>query len=344
MNESLTADESEAVLIALSQRISANLPLNTALAALADESTSPRAQRVLLDLNHQLESGNSPDLIIGRLQERLPIATSSLLQDGLQMGRMDLLMQSMVRQKQWDRDFRHRILIGLAYPTVILDFFGLWLLALLVGIVPQFKSTYESFGISLPGTTRLLIVLSDVVCGHGHWVIPLILLTVVAGWHWLVFGRLPRKSRRSLFVLPIIGPLLSLREFSEFCETLAILVEGQLPLPKALRFASTGLFDPGLKTTYQHLATLLEHGDSIESAANRLELPHSISLVLRQSPDEMARNLRALSSVYATKGDFAIRSVIIAIDVSVMLAISLIMVMTIGGLFMPLIYLVNGLS
>ncbi|MEI8381315.1 MAG: type II secretion system F family protein [Planctomycetota bacterium] len=344
MNESLTTEESEAVLIALSHRIAANLPLNTALTALAEESTSPQAQRVLRDLDRRLQTGESPNSVIVRLQERLPAMVGKLLQGGMEIGRLDLVMQVMLNQKQWDRDFRHRLMIGFAYPTTIFVSFVAWVSAVLWVIVPQFKGIFDNFGIELPGITKLLIGMSDVVCGYGFWLVPALLAVVTGGWYWLLFGNFPRMSSRSGQTIPIIGPMLSLRQFSEFCEILAILVEGQLPLPKAVQFASAGLSDPTLQATCHNLVTLLEHGESIESAANRLELPHAFSLVLRQPPDEMASNLRALSNVYTTKGEFSIRSLIISVDVMVMMAVSVMIVTTLGGLFLPLIRLLNDLS
>lgn len=344
MNESLTPEESEAVLIALSHRMAANLPLNTALTALADESTSPQAQRVLRDLDRRLQTGESPSSVIGRLHERLPAMVGKLLQGGMEIGRLDLVMQVMLNQKQWDRDFRHRLMIGFAYPTAIFAFFGVWVSAVLWVLVPQFKGIFENFGIQLPGITKLLIAMSDVVCNYGFWLVPVLLAAVAGGWYWLLFGNISRMSTRSGQSIPIIGPMLNLRQFSEFCEILAILVEGQLPLPRALQFASAGLSDPTLQATCHNLVTLLEHGESIESAANRLELPHAFSLVLRQPPEEMAGNLRALSNVYSTKGQFSIRSLIISVDVMVMIVVSVLIVTTVGGLFLPLIKLLNDLS
>ncbi len=344
MNESLTTEESEAVLIALSHRIAANLPLNTALTALADESTSPQAQRVLRELDRRLQTGESPNSVICRLQERLPAMVGKLLQGGMEIGRLDLVMQVMLNQKQWDRDFRHRLMIGFAYPMAILVFFGIWASIVLWGLVPHFKGIFENFGIQVPGITKLLIGMSDVVCDYGILLVPVLLAAVIGGWYWLLFGNFSRMSSRSGQTIPIIGPMLSLRQFSEFCEILAILVEGQLPLPKAVQFASAGLSDPTLQATCQNLVRLLDHGESIESAANRLELPHAFSLVLRQPPDEMACNLRALSNVYTTKGEFSIRSLIISVDVMVMMAVSVMIVTTLGGLFLPLIRLLNDLS
>ena len=344
MTESLTAEESEAVLVALSNRVSANLPLHTGLTALANESTSPQATRVLRELDRRLQNGEAPDAVINTLQERLPASVGRLMQGGLEIGRLDLMMQFLVNQKQWDREFRHRLTMGFSYPTMVLLAFGAVLLFVLLGIVPGFQEIFRDFGTELPGVTLLLIWMSNVVVHGGIFLVPLLLAAIIGGWYWLIFGNVSRMFGHSNRRWPIIGPMVHLRQFSEFCDLLAILLEGQLPLPKALRFAAVGLSDPDLQTLCESLAMRIERGDSIASAAADLELPHVFSLVLRQSAADSARELRALSGVYATKGDFSIRSLMMAVDITVMMAVSIMIVLTLAGLFLPLIKLLNDLS
>ena len=344
MSESLTSDESEAVLIALANRISANLPIHTALTALAEESSSPRAQRVLRELDSRLQAGESPDAVISTLQERLPDMVAKLLRAGLEICRLDLMMQFLVNQKQWDRDFRHRLTMGFAYPTAVVLFFGAWASTVLTGIAPRFKQLFADFGTELPGVTLLLIWLSDALRHGGIWLIPIFLAAVAGGWYWLIFGDVSRLHSRTGLTAPVIGPMLNLRQFSEFCDMLAILLEGKLALPKSLQFAAEGLSNPALKASCQDLAVRIERGEPIALAASELNLPHAFSLVLRQSPDDMARDLRALSSVYATKGDFSIRALMMSVDVLVMMAVSVLLVLILAGMFLPMIRLLNDLS
>jgi type II secretory pathway component PulF len=344
MTESLTAEESEAVLVALTNRVSANLPLHTALTALAEESSSPQAKRVLREMDRRLQAGESPENVIASLHERLPAAVGNLLQGGLEIGRLDLVMQFLVNQKQWDREFRHRMTIGFAYPTVVGSLFGGWVLFVLLVIVPQFKLSYADFGAELPGATMLLIELSDLLLHGGYWLVVALVAVVIGGWRWLCFGNVSAFFSRTGVTFPIIGSMVTLRQFSEFCDVLAILLEGQLELPKALRLASGGLSDPVLQTTCQDLAERIERGESIASAANRMELPHAFCLVLRQSLPESARELRSLAHVYNTKGDSSIRMLTTAVDITVMMGVSIMIVLTLFGLFMPLIKLLNDLS
>ncbi len=344
MNESLTAEESEAVIVALSNRISANLPLHTALTALAEESSSPQAKRVLRELDRRLQNGEAPDVVINTLPERLPATVGKLLQGGLEIGRLDLVMQFLVNQKQWDREFRHRLTMGFAYPTLVLLAVGAVVLFVLLQILPGFEQIFNDFGTELPGVTVLLIWLSNVLRHGGVWLVPVLLAAIIGGWYWLLFGNIPLFFNHSGRRFPILGPMVHLRQFSEFCEVLAILLEGQLALPKALRFAAAGLSDPGLQTICESLVMRIERGEPIASAANSLELPHAFSLVLRQSSHECARELRALASVYSTKGDFTMRSLMMAVDVTVMVAVSIMIVVVVGGLFLPLIKLLNDLS
>lgn len=344
MTESLTAEESEAVLVALSNRVSASLPLHTALTALAEESRSPQTKQLLQVLDRRLQNGERPEDVIGSLHEHLPDAVGKLLQGGLEIGRLDLVMQFMINQKQWDREFRHRLTMGFAYPTIVLIFFGGWALFVLMGIVPGFKQIFNDFGTELPEITVFLVGVSDILGNGAVWLVPVLLAAIIGGWYWLVFGNVSRMYSRSGRTIPIIGPMVNLRQFSEFCDVLAILLEGQLTMPKALRFASEGLSDPAMQTLCQSLAMRIERGEPIAVAASSLELPHSLSLVLRQPPQECARELRALAGIYATKGDFSIRSLMMSVDVIVMLGVSILIVLTLGGLFLPLIKLLNDLS
>src|SRR4029077_14555578 len=111
----------------------------------------------------------------------------------------------------------------MTYPIVVLGFVSLILMAMLVFIVPQFKSIYAQLHGQLPFLTRMLLAVSDVSRHDFLFVLIGLGIVIYALRRWKKTDSGRATWDRLKLKVPIFGPLSLKTSLSRFTRTLAVL-------------------------------------------------------------------------------------------------------------------------
>lgn len=330
----------------ISQVVRAGLPLESALRALAEQTTSRSDRRALLELSADLERGTPLAEAIQKTGARLPRSMSALVAAGLETGRLDIVMQYSIDQSQRSRWLSQQIWTSLAYPLALLWFGTSICLGILLAIIPQFKTIFNDFGTELPGLTIALVTLSDAV-GMFGWIAILITMSILA-FAWiplLIFGQ-TRIGRRWAASIPLLGIVFRLATLSDFCQILAVLLESRLPFPKALRYAASASDNQWLIRKCNRLSRHLEDGDTPDQAAMLVGMPNSLSQVFRHASSDqtVVDALRGISELYAARCSVSSRLAKTIFEPFAVIAVVGFAGITAIAVFLPLIKLLNDLS
>lgn len=325
----------------------AGLPLASGLRAIAEEMPSPRVRRALHRLSERLETGESLDAVLAQSPKMVPPALRALLSAAAGSGNIVLLLDRYVLLSRSNRDLQRRLWLALAYPASLLlaglgvaAFFLLW-------ITPQFKSLFEGFGISLPAITTALLTASDFVIEHGSLIGLGILF--VGG---LIFIGVPllvgrANLRRFFHVIPILGSMLQFSGLAGFCHFLALLLDGRVRLPDAVRLAGAACGDASLKQHSVALARGVEEGFSLVDATFGLPyFPQSLMHVFgwQTRGDAFADILRANAEVFEARAKTQTGMLAGIIEPFVLVGVAVVIGLTVISLFWPLIKLLNELA
>ncbi len=329
----------------------AGLPLSVGLRTLAEEikDSSGQRSRTLQEMSDRIDAGESLDAVMADASRTLPEWLAQMLHSGTESQTLTQSVQHYVRFTRLRNSLRSSAVAALAYPTLLIVaslvvFFGLfgW-------IVPEFTAIFEGFGVELPGVTLLLISIGRLfiaLMNHFPYVLVglLILLAVIAGVR-VIAG--PAATRRMLYEVPLIGRVAKLTALCEFCNLLAMLVENRVPLPRALSLVSSAMSDPCLSQCAADAARLVEQGEPL--SAVRQKVRHLPVELLRipgfDQPDEsFPEALRTSSEIFAVQCNVSTRAMAGAATPVVIVVVGGVTLITVVGLFMPLIKLLNDLS
>src|SRR5438874_6444961 len=98
----------------------------------------------------------------------------AMVRSGEMGGVLDAVLVRLAGNLERDVSLRNRIRSAMTYPIVVLGFVTLILIAMLVFIVPQFKSIYAGLHGTLPLLTRILLTVSDIV-RHKFLIVGLVI-------------------------------------------------------------------------------------------------------------------------------------------------------------------------
>lgn len=329
----------------------AGLPLSVGLRTLAEETarSSQERSRTLQSMSDRIDAGESLDTVMADASRSLPDWLAQMLHSGTESQTLTQSVQHYVRFTRLRNSLRGSAIAALAYPLILIVVSLAIFLGLFGWVVPQFTVILDDFGVELPGVTVLLVAIGR-ICGvllsHlGYVVVGLLFAVAAVVTLRMIAG--PATARRLLYEVPLIGRAVKLTALCEFCHLLAMLIENRVPMPRALSLVSSAMSDPCLSQCAADAARLVEQGESLSEI--RARVPHMPVELLRipgfDQPDEsLPEALRTSSEIFAVQCTVSTRAMAGAATPVVIVVVGGLTVVTVVGLFMPLIKLLNDLS
>lgn len=327
--------------------IAAGLPLESGLRALSEEAPTRQMRQTLLRLSDELAAGEAPEVVLTRTSGDLPGYLRGLVQAGVRTGQLGHFLEEFLQTLRARRAARHDYWLALAYPLLLLPLSFLAIAALLSFVVPQFKEIFLDFGVQLPAITRALILIGDVLTPPVAVGVVAGLVGLIALVRWRTFVSGGGAWTRFVQRLPLTGTASQMRGLSEFCSFLGLLVRGQLPLGEALRATAGVLEDANLSTCARQLAVKVDEGMSLAEAADQQShIPAELRSLFRWEHRGTAFGeiLGQAGNVFGARSQVEAGVVGLFFQPLLLLFIGGVLGLTVIGLFMPLVKLLNELS
>jgi type II secretory pathway component PulF len=270
-------------LISLNEEIAAmaraGLPLDQGLAALADEMGRGKLQRVTAQLAADLRAGQTLPQALQRRGRQVPAFYAGLVEAGVHSGRVAEVLATLTVYARTVANVRATIVDAALYPAVVIVFAVTILAVVICYLMPQYDQMFREFNMRLPAVTEAVLAVSR---RPGLYLAAPVL--AVAGVILLVRAALGGTERgrcywaRLVYAVPVVGTLIRAARLGAFTELLAILVEHDVPLPRAFELAGRASSDPFLAVGARRAQQDLEAGQPLGPALRqRLMVPELIA-------------------------------------------------------------------
>jgi type IV pilus assembly protein PilC len=158
---------------------------------------------------------------------------------------------------------RQRIKSAMTYPVVVVIMVSLIMAAMLLFVVPQFKTIYDQLGGKLPMPTRILLAISSGV--RQYWYI---VLGSGIGFLFALKRYKKTESGRAridalLLKVPVFGNLFHKTALSRFASTLGMLLKAGVPILQALDIVTDTVNNYVLGRAVADVQDSVREGESI---------------------------------------------------------------------------------
>jgi type IV pilus assembly protein PilC len=218
--------------------VNSGLPILRALSILADQSSNKELARVLGEVRLDVEQGASLSTAMAKHPKVFNDLYISMVRSGETGGSLDDVLMRLADLIENEVKLRGKIKSAMTYPIAVVCLVVLIMTAMLLFIVPQFKSIFDQLGGSLPLPTRVLLAASDAF--KKLWY--LVIAGIFAGrfffkrWKRTPAGR--EAIDRTKLRVPVFGSLFHKTALSRFSSTLAMLMHSGVPILQALDIVS----------------------------------------------------------------------------------------------------------
>ena len=211
------------------------VPLPEALEAIERQTRKREVAQLVHDIQVEVCGGTPLSRAFASRSRIFPPVVISLVKASEASGTMALMLDRVGDYLNRELRTRRQVTGALTYPTFMLGTAFAVVAFMLVVILPRFARIYEMKAAALPGPTRFMIALGDVLRHDWIWWAPSLLVLVGIFFMW----RRTQGGRQTLdwikLRLPVIGPMVALLYVARSTRTMATLLAGGVGLLDVIR-------------------------------------------------------------------------------------------------------------
>ena len=219
----------------LTTMMGAGVPLVQAFEIVSNGLDNKAMSRVVNQIKADVEGGSSLTVALKSHPEQFDDLFCNLVEAGEQSGTLEKLLNEVAVYKEKTEALKAKIKSAMFYPVAVLVVAFIVTAILLIFVVPQFETLFESVGSDLPAFTKMVVNLSEFM--QEWW---LIIFGAIGG---VVFAlksihkkslKFRDKTDALVLKLPVIGEIVHKASTSKFARTLSTMSSAGVPLVEAM--------------------------------------------------------------------------------------------------------------
>jgi general secretion pathway protein F len=326
--------------------VAAGLSVVESMETLIERSTADMTRSVLQRLVGHLREGQRLSGALAQQSSIFPPLFIGIIQAAEGTSDLPRALERYIAYETRLQTLRHKITSAAIYPSILMSVGGAVALFLLGYVVPRFASVYKGSGRPLPWASQMLLNWGEFASSYAL-VISGILVALLAA---IVLAA--RRALRSggwwrlLAWLPGAQPRLLILELSRLYLTMGMLLEGGIPVARAMQLSEAVLTGPKVQAL-QRARQGIGQGQSLSTALEQYNLSTPVALrLLRvgEQTGQLGTMLSRTAAFYDNETTRWIERFTKAFEPILMAAIGIVIGLIVILLYMPIFDLAGNLQ
>jgi type IV pilus assembly protein PilC len=330
-----------------STMINAGLPLVQALDILAKQSENKVLQDVIRQVVFDVESGNT----VADAMQKHPKAFSQLYTNmvaaGESGGILDTILGRLAVFLEKNDALVRKVKGAMIYPSVIMGVAVIAVIVLLWKVIPVFQKMFASVNLELPGPTKFVIGLSDVL--QNYWW-AMIAGAVAAGFlfkraYATPGGRL--QIDKFALRIPVLGDVLRKSAVSRFTRTLGTLISSGVSILEGLEITAKTSGNRVIQDAIMESRASIAGGDSIAAPLQKSAVfpPMVISMIaVGEQTGGLDEMLTKIADFYDDEVDAAVSGLLSLLEPIMIVFLGVVVGGMIVAMYLPIFDMVNAVQ
>ncbi|KGR79645.1 type II secretion system F family protein [Ureibacillus manganicus] len=276
-----------------------------------------------------------------------PALFTNMMRSGEATGNIDETLERLANTLEKQYNLKKKIQSTLTYPAILMVITIFVVFFLLVFIVPNFVTTFESMDAELPAITLFTLALSNFL--QKFWWVVLLLAIVVI----IVFQFLYKNNKEFHYTVhyailraPVFGPLLQKNVIARLMRTLSSLFSSAVPILSSLTIAEKVVGNPVVGKVVLEARTSLEKGSTLTEPLEKSWLfpPLVTSMTsIGESTGSLDYMLDKIADFYEAEVDRAVDTLKALIEPMMILILAVVVGFIVAAIMMPMFSLYGQL-
>ncbi len=188
---------------------------------------------------------------------------------GEHAGNLEEVLDQVSTFRENSSQLRDRVLSAVMYPAIVLCVSIAVSLFLMTVVVPMLLKNLEELGSKLPWPTRVLKFVSDLLLGHGWWLILVVAAIVIAVLAWTKSNSGRMFVSKFALKVPILGTLIRKQAIGRMSLVIACLLRSGVELVEAFAIAERSCSNLVIQKSLAQIRTDVQTGVGLKEAVAR---------------------------------------------------------------------------
>jgi general secretion pathway protein F len=246
--------------------VTAGLPLERALTALADEAEDPGQRELLAHLRAEVNGGSTFARALASAPREFDDIYRAVIGAGEQSGQLGPVLDKLADDLEERQALKAKLVGAALYPAIVSCVAVVIVIFLVTYVVPQVAQVFAGSKRSLPFLTSAMLAISGFI-RHWGWLMALALMAAVG---LFVMARRVEATRLRIdsawLTLPLVGRLARGYNAARFAGTLAMLASAGVPILKALQAAAETLSNRAMRADASEALVRVREGAPLAAA------------------------------------------------------------------------------
>lgn len=215
------------------------LPLLQALDVCKLQGMNPRLVCKIDEMVQGIQKGKSLSQCMNEHRELFPLTAIKLIESGEASGELDQVLERVSEHMEMSAAMKSKLFTSLAYPgIVVFAAIGVGTFLTLT-VIPKFTDYFSKRNMDLPGSTQLLMNISEFMQDYGFFMFLGIILSFIG---LILLWRRPASRlvlSRQMTRIPVFGKVFEVSAMAQMGQTLSMLLGSGLTVTESLQVAAT---------------------------------------------------------------------------------------------------------
>lgn len=331
----------------LSSMITSGLTLMQALSILKEQIENPSLTDVVSSIIADIEEGKSFSSAIEKYPDVFSPIYISLVKAGEDAGLLDKVLLRLADNLEKQKKLKSTIKSALMYPAIVVIGMIIVMTIMMIFVIPQLTTLYESLNVELPLPTKIVVGISRFTTSFWPFIFALIALSIFLfkRWHKSESGKLIMDGL--VLKLPIFGKLIKETILAEFTRTLGLLVGTGSLVVESLNQTSDVAGNILYKNAILGVAKRVEKGISVGDSmlAYPLFPPILVQMVkVGEQTGKLDESLLKVSEYFEREVDQTVKTLTTALEPFIMIVLGIGVVFLIISIVVPIYSLTSSIG
>jgi type IV pilus assembly protein PilC len=320
--------------------VQSGLNVVNALVILEQQTDDKHLAAVIAELRADVEGGMLLSEAMGRHPKAFSRLYVSMVEAGETAGVLDEVLNRVALQIEKEIAIKRRVKGAMIYPSLVMTFAIVVLIAMLLFLVPVFRNMFNELGGQLPMLTQYVVNASNVLRAYWFVILPGLGGSVLLARRWLRSEGGRRWWDRARLRLPMkIGDVCLKVVMARFSRTLATLVASGVDIMRSLEITGQTAGNWVVETALVDVRERVHDGASIaqslgEHAVFPPMVPHMVKV--GEETGELDTMLGKIADFYEEEVDASITALTSIVEPLMMIGVGVVVGVVILSMYLPM--------
>jgi type IV pilus assembly protein PilC len=251
--------------------VASGMPMLRSLSTLEEQTQDERIKEAIAGVRSDVEAGSTLEQAMERQPEVFDRLYRAMVRSGEQSGRLEDSLDRIAYQVEKADSLRRQVKSALMYPSLVLGFAIVVLVAVVAFVIPVFAGIFEELaeeqpeeGAGLPIPTQICVSASEAITGYWFILLPLTIGLAVGFFKWKRTETGKEVWDRFILRLPAqIGDVIQKVALARWSRTFAGSVSAGVPMLQAIKLTGESSGNVVLEKAMEDVYDSVKRGGSL---------------------------------------------------------------------------------